>query len=337
MGNAQGHHGDHLRKHSGHHGGTEGLTFGDRIHGRETSPFDPIGPVDITKDTTKIVKDASPQRNQQPARAHRPRSTTESGPRRYVSIDYPGTRNETDGEKIIIKPIGSPEEKGQKKLPTIIKYAGQGKDVYLCGTFNGWQKLRMSRSHKDFVAMIELGEGDHEYKFLVDGQWITDPNAATIENNAGFKNNIIHVQKEDFDAFEALDMDLATVTKAQSHKAAKANQVKPQDKFGQEMPHLVNSSGIPVSGTTGGTGNESRSSGPPILPPHLLQVILNKDTPLSCEPTLLPEPNHVMLNHLYALSIKDGVMVLSTTQRFKRKYITTLLYKPMGTRTSENI
>ena len=62
-----------------------------------------------------------------------------------------------------------------------------------------------------------------------------------------------------------------------------------------------------------------------------------QDTPLSCEPTLLPEPNHVMLNHLYALSIKDGVMVLSTTQRFKRKYITTLLYKPMGTRTCENI
>jgi hypothetical protein len=25
---------------------------------------------------------------------------------------------------------------------------------------------------------------------------------------------------------------------------------------------------------------------------------------MSCEPTLLPEPNHVMLNHLYALSIK---------------------------------
>ena len=42
MGNAQGHHGDHFRKHSGHHGGTEGLTFGDRIHGRETSPFDPV-------------------------------------------------------------------------------------------------------------------------------------------------------------------------------------------------------------------------------------------------------------------------------------------------------
>jgi hypothetical protein len=41
-----------------------------------------------------------------------------------------------------------------------------------------------------------------------------------------------------------------------------------------------------------------------------------QDTPLSCEPTLLPEPNHVMINHLYALSIKDGVMVISSTQRF---------------------
>ena len=44
----------------------------------------------------------------------------------------PGTL-ETDESKIGLKQIGSPEEKGRKKLPTIIKYAGQGKDVYLCG------------------------------------------------------------------------------------------------------------------------------------------------------------------------------------------------------------
>uniref|UniRef100_A0AAR2LY21 Association with the SNF1 complex (ASC) domain-containing protein n=1 Tax=Pygocentrus nattereri TaxID=42514 RepID=A0AAR2LY21_PYGNA len=72
-----------------------------------------------------------------------------------------------------------------------------------------------------------------------------------------------------------------------------------------------------------------RLRSPPILPPHLLQVLLNKDTGVSCDPTLLPEPNHVMLNHLYALSIKDGVMVLSATHRYKKKYVTTLLYKPI--------
>ncbi len=59
-------------------------------------------------------------------------------------------------------------------------------------------------------------------------------------------------------------------------------------------------------------------------------MILNKDTPLSCEPTLLPKPNHVLLNHMYALSIKDRVMVMSSTQRFKKKYVTTILYRPIN-------
>jgi len=36
--------------------------------------------------------------------------------------------------------------------------------------------------------------------------------------SAGFKNNIIKVQKADFDAFEALDMDSEAVAKAAAHK-----------------------------------------------------------------------------------------------------------------------
>ena len=203
-----------------------------------------------------------------PSRAHRPRSTTESGPRRHVTIDY-GNANESAkiDEGSIIK---NQDVKHTKKMPTIIKYSGQGKEVYLCGTFNNWQKLKMSRTQKDFVAMIELGEGDHEYKFLVDGNWVTDPNTAIIENNSGFKNNLIHVQKEDFDAFEALDMDSATVSKAQSLKSAKLRSIQPQSVFGQEMPHFNTEIGPQV------VTSRKDLSGPPILPPHLLQVILNK-------------------------------------------------------------
>lgn len=77
----------------------------------------------------------------------------------------------------------------------------------------------------------------------------------------------------------------------------------------------------------GSSGNQG--AGPPILPPHLLQVMLNNPTLTTSDPTFLPQPNHVMLNHLYALSIKDGVMVLSCTNRYRRKYVTTLLYKPI--------
>ena len=46
------------------------------------------------------------------------------------------------------------------------------------------------------------------------------------------------------------------------------------------------------------------ASVPPVLPPHLLHVILNKDVVDPDDPSLLPEPDHVSLNHLYALSIK---------------------------------
>jgi hypothetical protein len=59
----------------------------------------------------------------------------------------------------------------------------------ISGTFNDWQKLRMNRSAKDFVAIVELAEGNHEYKFLVDGEWVNDPNSPVAENGEG--NNTI--------------------------------------------------------------------------------------------------------------------------------------------------
>lgn len=68
---------------------------------------------------------------------------------------------------------------------------------------------------------------------------------------------------------------------------------------------------------------------PPLLPPQMLHVILNDDTSPHYDPNLLPEPNHVMLNHMYALSIKDGVMVLSLILRYRKKFVTTVLYKPI--------
>ncbi len=39
--------------------------------------------------------------------------------------------------------------------------------------------------------------------------------------------------------------------------------------------------------------------------------------------------NHVMVNHMYALSIQDGVMVMCTTKRFRKKYVTSVLYRPI--------
>jgi hypothetical protein len=45
--------------------------------------------------------------------------------------------------------------------------------------------------------------------------------------------------------------------------------------------------------------------------------------------SILPAPNHVVLNHLTASSIKGGVLAVGTTTRYKRKYVTTVYYRPV--------
>ncbi|XP_075166060.1 5'-AMP-activated protein kinase subunit beta-1 [Haematobia irritans] len=217
----------------------------------------------------------------------------------------PNTDNEKDDESLKNQEGGDdldPQDPKNTSLPTVLRWDGGGQNVMICGTFTKWKPIPMVRSHGNFVTIIDLPEGDHHYKFFVDGEWKHDPKLKSVENEAGETTNLVSVRQSDFEVFQALAKD-------------SENAVNNADKeYSQDVPQ---------------TKPWEKVSGPPILPPHLLQVILNKDTPLSCEPTLLPEPNHVMLNHLYALSIKDGVMVLSATHRYRKKYVTTLLYKPI--------
>uniref|UniRef100_A0A146LRV0 5'-AMP-activated protein kinase subunit beta-1 n=1 Tax=Lygus hesperus TaxID=30085 RepID=A0A146LRV0_LYGHE len=196
----------------------------------------------------------------------------------------------------------------EKVFPTVFKWNGGGRDVMISGTFTNWKSIPMVKSHQDFVTIIDLPEGDHQFKFFVDGQWRHDPVHDIVDNDLGTKNNLISVKNTDFEVFQALAMDSKSTS-------VRKGQTDPQDlEYGQD---------IPVAKPW------EKPSGPPILPPHLLQIILNQDVPISGEPTVLPEPNHVMLNHLYALAIKEGVLVLSATQRCRKKYVTTLLYKPI--------
>ncbi|XP_050404529.1 5'-AMP-activated protein kinase subunit beta-2 isoform X1 [Patella vulgata] len=202
---------------------------------------------------------------------------------------------------------------GPRLLPTVFKWEGGGKDVYICGSFNNWKsKIPLVKSQGDFYTIVDLPEGEHEYKFYIDGNWVKDPSEPTKSNQLGTENNIVRVRNTDFEVFEALAIDSRNTHSSKKQESNEGG--SPPGDYSQI---------IPVKQTGG------KHTGPPFLPPQLLQIILNKDTPAHVEPSLLPEPNHVMLNHLYALSIKDGVMVLSATHRFRKKYVTTLLYKPI--------
>ncbi|NLF31267.1 MAG: hypothetical protein GX591_10325 [Planctomycetes bacterium] len=49
-------------------------------------------------------------------------------------------------------------------------------DVYVAGEFSGWEPVRMTRRPGGtYVRQVAAPAGTFEYKFLVDGQWLADP------------------------------------------------------------------------------------------------------------------------------------------------------------------
>lgn len=60
-------------------------------------------------------------------------------------------------------------------------------------------------------------------------------------------------------------------------------------------------------------------SPPPTLPLMLGKVILNSSSHLKDDNSVLAIPNHVVLNHLATSSIKNHVLAVSATTRYKKK------------------
>ena len=67
---------------------------------------------------------------------------------------------------------------------------------------------------------------------------------------------------------------------------------------------------------------------PPALPMFLNKSILNGTLPMKDDASVLVMPNHTVLNHLATTSIKAQVLATSSTTRYKRKYVTTIMHRP---------
>lgn len=84
----------------------------------------------------------------------------------------------------------------QKKVNFGLK-APEAKKVVLTGDFNSWKEkgLLMKKDKKGFWKKdIGLKPGRYEYKFLVDGQWTTDPaNTSSVSNAYGATNSVMEV------------------------------------------------------------------------------------------------------------------------------------------------
>ena len=89
----------------------------------------------------------------------------------------------------------NPKPKGRKITFSID--AADAKEVHLAGEFNAWNAVGCPMK-KDaggkWKKELSLPPGEFEYKFLVDDQWIADPqNDRTCPNCFGTWNSVINI------------------------------------------------------------------------------------------------------------------------------------------------
>jgi len=67
--------------------------------------------------------------------------------------------------------------------------------VCVAGTFNDWkpEKMPLVRQGSDrWVGDLAVQPGRYEYMFVVDGQWVPDPNAKeSVQNPFGGRNSVL--------------------------------------------------------------------------------------------------------------------------------------------------
>lgn len=87
--------------------------------------------------------------------------------------------------------------KGIKKgtVRFTIRPSAKAKQAFLAGSFNQWKPVTMLKQ-KDgsFAVTVPVSAGVHQYKFVVDGQWIVDPDHKLCAPNPyGTANSIVKV------------------------------------------------------------------------------------------------------------------------------------------------
>ena len=71
--------------------------------------------------------------------------------------------------------------------------------VAVAGSFNEWNQSQyfFAKEGEGWVCRIDLPVGRHTYKFIIDGDWITDPaNPTTEEDERGNVNSVIVVKEK---------------------------------------------------------------------------------------------------------------------------------------------
>lgn len=244
--------------------------------------------------------------------------------------------------------LDSPEAK-QNTIPMEINWFQGGENVFITGSFTGWRKMikLIKENDEKFSIKLRLPVGTHRFRFIVDNELRFSDYLPTATDQMGNFINYIEIQSPEASQI-AQDTTGATGKKDSSLGLTNDDDDMGNgySRFHEEQPHapkLEYIRNIPaiftdpsvmeqyyVSLDKQQSQNQSWLT-PPQLPPHLESVILNNysNADKTNASGALPIPNHVVLNHLATTSIKHNTLAVASVVRYKRKYVTQVLYAPL--------
>ena len=99
-------------------------------------------------------------------------------------------------EEEILSIGGAPFQKDGEVIFTYTDPAAE--EVFIAGDFNNWKKNTSPMKKNEngvYTAELKLEPGNYNYKFVVDGNWITDPdNPKTSSDGYGGVNSVVVVE-----------------------------------------------------------------------------------------------------------------------------------------------
>ncbi|CAM6100262.1 unnamed protein product [Calypogeia fissa] len=182
----------------------------------------------------------------------------------------------------------------ERGVPTMIMWSHGGNNVAVEGSWDNWAtRQQMQKVGKDFTLIKMLPSGVYQYKIILDKDW-------------HYPEEVLSQVVNVLDVQDYVPENLDSVAGFEPPGS-------PPSSYNDTFP-----------------SPEDFSKEPPTLPSHLHLTLLNVP-PTEDTSGLLPRPQHVTLNHLYAEKGKNhrSVLALGLTHRYRSKYVTVALYKPV--------
>ena len=96
-----------------------------------------------------------------------------------------------------VAPVSKAGARPVEKPLDFVLHMPQAKSVAVAGTFNQWDAARTPmRKGEDgnWKITVWLPPGRYEYRFVADGQWLSDPKASeSVQNSFGSVNSVAAV------------------------------------------------------------------------------------------------------------------------------------------------